>query len=169
MSSEPKHHRHHGDDCLVVRCSLLVTGRYSPPLFQTQNAALHHVSLGVHGPDELDGATTPTALARSLLALVAALGDHVGDPPPPQHLPTARIRVALVAQQTTGTLARTPLAYAGNRDGIEGGFHIPTVAFLAFRQYQGQRPRLAVGDQVDLGRQPAPTPSECLEIDARRP
>src|SRR5581483_4997173 len=99
MLSRPQDYRRQGHHRQVVDCALLVAGRHPTPLLQTQNAALHPVTLGIVGShkDHRTPAKTPCLLA--LLPLVPTLRDQRRSPPTPQRPTTTRVAVACVGAQ----------------------------------------------------------------------
>ncbi len=133
--------------------ALLVTRGDAAELLEAVEQPLHLVARPVG-----------LAVKAGPAALLSGCGDHRPDAPPPQVSPRGPARIGLVARYTPGPQAgAAPLA--ADRAGIEQGGKGRAVVALAPAQGEGDRPAMALGSDVDLGREPTPRAAEGFALD----
>ncbi len=137
----------------VVLGALLVAGGDAAELLQAVEEPLHPIARPIGLPVE-----------AAALGLIALGGDHRPDAAAAQVSPRGPARIGLVARYTPGPQAgAAPLA--ADRAGIEQGGKGRAVVALAPAQGEGDRPAMALGSDVDLGREPTAASPERLVRD----
>jgi hypothetical protein len=148
------------DHCPIIDRPLLVAGGQATPLFEPIDATLDHVAAGVDGFVEDPWAT---GSGRTSCALIAALWDRVRDPPAAQQLPTARIAVAFVGNETIWSRPGTsPSARSWDANPIQDRRQLRAVMTLSCRNDHRERSPLPITGHMELGRQPSPAAPESL-------
>src|SRR5262249_18065016 len=93
--------------------------------------------------------------------LVAALGNGVGNLTLAQQLPTARIAVAFVGNQSIGPGPRSsPPSWSWDTNASQHRLQLRAVIALPRRDHDRKRSSFPVASQMKLGSQPTPTASE---------
>jgi site-specific DNA recombinase len=125
----------------------------------------HHVALAVaHWIHDWRPTASGTAPGSSGL-LVGPLRDGVGDPTLAQQPPAGGVAVAAVGGQVGWALARPAQStWARHPDGVQQRLKLGALMALTGGDQHPQRPAVAIGGQVDLGRKPAAAASQCLVI-----
>ena len=101
---------------------------------------------------EVDGAAR---LPAAVSDLVVAFGDRGGDAPGAQPCSVRLRRIALVREDTLRPGSRPALAGARDADVLEHGGHHRGVVDVPSRDHHPQRPAAPIGDEMQLGGQPA--------------
>jgi len=131
----------HGE---VVGRALLVARGDAPELFEPVDQTLDEIAAPVCGAVEV-----------RLPTLVALAGDHRPDVPPAQAAPCCRAAVAFVAGCTPRPQTRPAPTGAADRAPIQQRFQRDLLVPLAASQHRRDRPAVAFGPQVQLGREAA--------------
>src|SRR5262249_48103492 len=125
----------------VVERTLLEARRQPTPLFESIDAALHHVASDVDAPVEDQWAPRSS---HSLRSLVTALGNRVLDLPLTQPAPTARIAVAFVGDEAIRAGSGSPASVgAWDTDAVQDGFELRTVTAMSWGDHDRERPAAA--------------------------
>lgn len=98
----------------------------------------------------------------SVSLLVHSFRDGVLDSASSQVTAVAAGRVGLVRQDMVGPLAGPSDSAAGHGDLLQDAFELGTVTVVPGGQDEGEGPASSVGDEVDLGGEPAAGTSQAL-------
>jgi hypothetical protein len=142
--------------------SLVVPSGNPPPPFQAAQTPLHPTPQGIPGGVILRWPAPLLPLLLPVRSLVLSLRDHPRDPAPPQPRSALPRAVALIQVFALRPLPRAPSAGSFHGDGVQRGLHHHAVVHGARGQHEGQGATLPVAVQVDLGRRPAPAPTDPL-------
>jgi len=147
---QPEHDGADMEHSKVVLDAFLVSGGDAAKLFEAVDQALHSVARPIGLAVEAGSAT-----------LVALAGDHRTDAAPTQVVPRGLARKGLVGGQAPRPQPRAA-ALAADRAGIEQSRKLRAVVPLAAAQLEGDRLAIALGANVDLGREAAAGAAERL-------
>ena len=164
MLSQPEHYRRDCNARPVIDGTLVIARRNAPKLLQSQRTALHDIAASVTNPLIGTRPTAITALLAPMVFLIVALGDHMAQPTLSQQTTARGVTVALVQVQVVRPLARTAPPRALDPNRVQRFGQALAVVALPDREDKTQRASKPIGDQMDLGRWPAPTGSNGLVV-----
>jgi hypothetical protein len=142
--SQPEQDHADVDHGQVVDAAFLVACRNAPGLLQAIDQTFDFVALAV-------GLAVEVGLTR----LVFAAWDHRLDVALSHASPGSWAAVAFVASRLTWSQTRTAMSRTADRTLVEHRFQSDLLVPLAASQYHGDRPSVAFGTQMHLGRKTA--------------
>lgn len=133
----------------VIDGAFLVAGSQPTPLFEPIDAALDDIATRIDRGIEEERSPWPS---RSLRALVASLGNSVGNVSAAEQLTTSPIAVALVSDEAVWTRPWSPGSCgARDPDAIQDGLQLGTVMPMSWGNDDGERPSATVAGEMKLG------------------
>ena len=152
-----------GDGAAVDEVSFVVAGGDRSGAAELVDGAFDGVAVAV-GHRVEGGQSAPGFAASSPGLLVGFERDGRPDPPRPQTRTDRLGRVGLVGQHSIGTATRPAPSRALHAEPVQNQVEGQRVVALPGGGHDAQRPAAGIGEQVDLGAQPAAGAAQSLPI-----
>ena len=162
--AEPDPDRCHIDGSAVDEVALVIPGGHRPVLAQSAEGALDGVALLVGRRVESGRAAALAAAAKPAADLVGGLGNGGLDAASSQAGADRLAGVCLIGKDPAGSGPWPPRPAAGDRETVQERDEGEGVVALPGAGHPGQRPATSIGEQVNLGGQPAPGPAQRLPL-----